>query len=126
MKKLLSIALTLLLLVSTIGITVSRHYCESFLIETSLMASIGDACDSDMPMDDDSCSDDHQHYSVNSPLLLVPFNFDFSPSIEWATAPVVLVINIELKNLSSSNFYADLYPPPSEPDIYTKVQSFLL
>ena len=126
MKKILSIALTLLLLLSTIGVTVSRHYCESFLIETSLMASIGDACDSDMPMDDDSCSDDHQHYGVDSPLFLQTFNFDFSASIEWNSTPVVLIQIIELKNLPISEFYADIDPPPSEPDIYTKVQSFLL
>ena len=126
MKKLLSIALTLLLLVSTIGVTVSRHYCESYLISTSLMASIEDACDADMPMDAVSCSDDHQHYSVDSPLSLLTLNFDLSPSVEWVSAQVMLLNNVSLKDFTTPKYYADIHPPPAEPNIYIKVQSFLL
>jgi len=90
------------------------------------MASIEDACDADMPMDADSCSDDHQHYSVDSPLSLLTLNFDMSPSVEWIPAQEVLLSNILFKDLTTPKFYADIHPPPSEPNIYTKVQSFLL
>ena len=126
MKKLLSISLALLLLMSTIGVTIHRHYCESTLVATSLIPGIDDACDSDMPMDDDTCRDDHQHYSVDSPLVMLSLNYELAPSIEWVQSFETIVTNLLSEKFVTSKFYADLSPPPSEPNIYTKVQAFLL
>ena len=126
MRKLLSISLAALLLVSTIGITVQRHYCHSVLVATSFIPSIEDACDSDMPMDDNSCSDDHEHFSVDSPLVFSTVAFNMAPSVEWVIAQDTPIELLALIEFPASEFYADFSPPPSEPNIYTKVQSFLL
>jgi hypothetical protein len=126
MRKLLSISLALLLLMSTIGVTIHKHYCESRLVATSLIPSIEDACDSDMPMDEDTCKDDHQHYGVDSPLVLLALGFNLAPSIEWIAAHKTLLSSITVNDFSTPKFLADISPPLSEPNIYTKVQSFLL
>jgi hypothetical protein len=126
MKKLLSISFAALLLVSTIGITVQKHYCHSVLVATSLLPSVEDACDANMPMEEGSCSDEHQHFGVDSPLVLSAIAFDLTPSVEWMTANSLLLDLVTLTELPTSEFYADYSPPLSEPNIYTKVQSFLL
>jgi hypothetical protein len=126
MRKILSITLALLLLMSTIGITIHKHYCMSTLVATSLIPSVEDACDSDMPMDKDTCKDDHQHYGVDDPLLLLSLTFDLAPSVEWIENLQILAVQDHKDNLFTSKFLADISPPPSEPDIYSKVQSFLL
>ena len=126
MKKLPSILFASLLLVSTIGITVQKHYCHSVLVATSLLPSIEDACDTNMPMEEGSCSDEHQHFGVDSPLVLSAISFDLTPSVEWVAAQNQLLELVTSTELPTSKFYADFSPPPSEPNIYTKVQSFLL
>jgi len=121
-----SILLAILLLLSTSGLTIHKHYCESALVAVSLIPSIEDACDSDMPMDKDTCRDDHQEFSIESPIVLLSINFDMTPSFEWLSI-VQIILNQDFTHLNqSTNFLADISPPPSEPDIYLRVQSFLL
>jgi hypothetical protein len=126
MKKLLAIALTSILMVSTIGITVHKHYCASSLVTTSILPHEDDTCDSTNPMANHSCEDQHQHFSVDSPLVLVAMSFDLSPSIEWIKVLQSEVTVLLSENLSTTKVLADISPPPSEPNIYTRVQSFLL
>ena len=126
MRKLLSISLALLLFMSTIGVTIHKHYCESTLVATLLIPSVEDACDSDMPMDEDTCRDDLQFYGVDSPLVLLSLTFDLAPSVEWIENLQIVIIEEYSDNLLTSKFLADISPPPSEPDIYSRDQAFLL
>ena len=126
-RKLSAILLIMMVLVSSVGITVHKHYCASFLVDTSFIPHIEDACDEDMPMDEDSCEDRHDIYNVDSPIQLLTISFELSPSAEW-----ILIsyfdhwLNDDENQFSKPILLAELYPPPSEPNIYTKVQSFLL
>jgi len=126
MKKIFSISLALLLLVATIGVTISRHYCGSILVDTSFVTPIADACDMDMPMDADDCEDDHQNFNVDSPLVLLSLNYDLAPTFDWFENIQIVLIKDFSDNQLTSKFLADISPPPSEPDIYTRVQAFLL
>lgn len=84
-----------------------------------------DACDMDMPMESDWCHDDVTIYSIDS---------DFQLSTPTSTPAVKLIDvlifntyeNLLAKNNCTPKFYTDANPPPPEPNIYTKVQSFLL
>jgi hypothetical protein len=114
-------------MVSTIGVTIHRHYCGSSLVATSFLPhGDADACDTDMPMNDDSCTDNHLQFNVDSPLVLLTFGLESVPAIEWVKASEVLFVNLYSKDFTTPTFYADISPPPSEPNIYTRVQSFLL
>ncbi len=127
MKKLLAIALTSILMVATIGITVHKHYCASSLVATSILPhGDDDTCDSNMPMERHACEDQHQQFNVDSPLVLIAANYNMTPSIEWIEVLQTDVILSLSDNLSTPKIFADSSPPPSEPNIYTKVQSFLL
>ena len=126
MRKLLSISLALVLLMSTIGVTVHKHYCMSNLVATSLIPSVEDACDTDMPMDEDTCRDDHDFYGVDSPLVILSLTFDLAPSVEWIENLQIVIIEEYSDNLLTSKFLADISPLPTEPDIYSRDQAFLL
>jgi len=127
LKKIFSISLAALLMVSTIGITVHKHYCENILVATSILSHGGeDACDTDMPMEEGACSDEHQHYDVDSPIVSLVLNFEIAPYFNWVAVSFFTVNTIQSEKLHTPKLYADVNPPPSEPNIYTKVQSFLL
>lgn len=126
MRKILSISLALLLFMSTIGVTIHKHYCESTLVATLLIPSVEDACDTDMPMDEDTCRDDLKFYGVDSPLVLLSLTYDLTPSVEWLENLQILIIKDYSNNLPTSKFLADISPPFSEPDIYARDQAFLL
>jgi hypothetical protein len=95
-------------------------------VATLIIPSVEDACDSDMPMDEDTCRDDLQFYGVDSPLVLLALNFDLAPSVEWIENLQILIIKDYSDNVLTSKFLADISPPLSEPDIYSRDQAFLL
>ncbi len=113
-------------MVSTIGITVHKHYCENVLIATSILPhGDEDAC-GDMPMEEGSCSDEHQHYAVDSPIVSLVFNFEIASAFNWVAVSFFSIETTKSELNFTPKLYADVSPPPSEPNIYTKVQSFLL
>ncbi|MEN8248132.1 MAG: hypothetical protein ABFS32_04315 [Bacteroidota bacterium] len=126
MRRLSALFLTALLLVSTVGVTVSRHYCGSILIDTSFIPHIEDACDPDMPMDPEDCSDDLQSYSVDSPKMQLDKNVDIKPAYRWIEIEETLFVELLPNQIITYKYYAGISPPPSEPNIYISVQSFLL
>jgi len=126
LKKLFTISFAVLLLVSTIGITVHKHYCENVLIATSILPhGDKDAC-GDMPMEDGACSDEHEQFDIDSPIVITASSIEMTPLFEWVAASFFTIITTQTELNFTPKFYADASPPPSEPNIYTKVQSFLL
>ena len=126
MKKLLSISFAVLLGLSTIGITVDKHYCHGHYIGTWFYVQ-EDACDMDMPMESDWCHDDITIYSVENEFQSAPDTS--SPKISLIDIITFVnkpIINIIDDNSTKKIAWVKVNPPPSEPNIYTKVQSFLL
>lgn len=127
MRKLLSISLVSLLLLSSIGVTIHKHYCGSELMATTIFFHDDGACNDEMPMKDGSCQDKHIHYSVDSPMdsfeavssIVVPF--------EWSVGYAVTIdVSIVSQKLTYSKFSIRNSPPIPEPNIYTRDQAFLL
>lgn len=126
MKQILNISFVLVLLLSTIGVTVDKHYCHGHYIGTWFYVQ-EDACDMDMPMESDWCHDDITVYSVEN-------EFQSTPTISSPAISLIDVIpwvNTQVINLAENNSnqkisWVTISPPPPEPNIYTKVQSFLL
>lgn len=129
MRKIIAITLAFTLLGSTIGITVQKHYCMSLHVATNLLPSVEDACGMKMPPGHNGCKDDHQQYRVDSPLVFSWFSFDASPSIEIIDLHHLQIAQLELADVNNdldTKIFADNDPPPSEPDIFTRDQAFLL
>ena len=126
MKRLSAIFLTFLLVISSVGVTVSRHYCGTMLIDTSLVPHIADACNPDMPMDPEDCSDEHDAYIVDSPKIQLDNSVEFTPVFTWIEKEETLLMELTFTSVLPYKYFADLPPPLSEPDIFTRDQAFLL
>ncbi len=126
MSKLVHISLALLLLISTVGITVDKHYCGGHFVGTWFYAA-DDACGMDMPADSDCCHDDITIYNIENEFHVV--SNTISPKLQ-----LIDCISFPTKEqqktiedllITSFAWQADT-SPPTTPKIYIKVQSFLI
>lgn len=121
-KKLSHIILATLLLVTTMGLAVSKHYCHSLLVDVSIFANANSCCDSN-----GCCANENHFYQVEE---------DFS-------APVISGIPAlaEIKVLHYTLLDADILmpnelneefvlnnapPPPTVLEFLAEEQSYLL
>lgn len=135
-KKIASIFLSLLILVSTMGITYSTHYCMGRAVDSELMIGIHQlncgmmdmnascettdtntmvpgCCENDFI----SINTDNDYQVVKTEILLdANFLFAFAYSFLFD----------HLKNGEPSIAHADHHPPPLEQDYQSLYQSFLL
>ncbi len=123
-RKLINILLTLLILIATIGVSVSKHYCAGDLVEVAINSHTNGCSDSGMPMD--CCTDDTQLYAIDDDYQLNLQTFHFqAPTVVLHRISEVIntdLIAFELQNEDNTA------PPPLEQDqdIFIRIQSFLL
>ena len=123
-RRFIDISLVFLLLISTIGLSVSKHYCGGILMDVAINSHTDGCGEGDMPMG--CCTDETQLYAIDDDYQLKNHAFHFQ-------APAVVlhelnqVINLDLVAFELFN-KGNFDPPPLEPetDIYIQVQSFLL
>jgi len=123
MIKILShIVFATLLLVSTIGMAVSKHYCNNSLVGTSVFSNADSCCD-----DGGCCTNENHFYQVNE---------DFSAPV-ISTVPLLTEIEILKQTLfdhelltpgeSAENFIISNDPPPATvPELLAWEQVYLL
>ena len=85
MKKVFSIGLVLMVLFSTIGISVNKHYCHGTLMATSVYHH-DDSC-GDMPMPEDCCKDETVVFEVEDEYSFAFNSINVSPDL---TGEIVL------------------------------------
>jgi hypothetical protein len=114
-----------LLLISTTGIAISKHYCGNTLRIISINNEVT-ACCSEEEMPGCTCNSETAHYKIDSDFQPAQFDLDTFQSILLFSANFLVnhfLIEGEQINLVS----AYNSPPLSEPSsIIIKVQSFLL
>jgi len=125
LKKSFSILLSFLLLLSTVGISVSRHYCGDILKNSAILSPV-DWCD-DMEMPTDCCHDEIDHYELQDDFQTTEISFDLNQGFALISFYQVSFID----NISDSEDikYSQLEPPSPpqvEENIYIQVQSFLI
>ena len=117
------IILTSLLILSTVGFVVSRHYCDDMLVSVAI-DSHADQCTSDM--DGDCCHDESEYLVLKT---------DYTqPAVEKLTVAVIDVLDIELStllvepsaNLFHSTRQTGVCPIPGKHSYISVIQSFLL
>lgn len=117
------IFLSLLLLISTTGIAVSRHYCGGEIVSTTVLVEASSCCGSDS-----CCKNEIEliqldvEYSVSS-TVVVPSSvkidlFGFSLAI--------FDLNVEEILLEDEFIISDLPPPPKIQALLANIQSYLL
>lgn len=123
LKKIIHIAVALLLLTTTAGFTVSKHYCNNNLISVSIY---GNATPCNHQGNDNCCHDSKNHFQVedefkikqssNLPDLTVRKSLLFSATNLFAT---------QENSLQNFQFAVLKIPLSDQPDL-AKLQRFLL
>ncbi|MCF6171332.1 MAG: hypothetical protein L3J31_00410 [Bacteroidales bacterium] len=123
LKKISYITLASLLVFSTVGFDISRHYCGQLLVSVSLVSQ-ADRCCSDM---DGNCCHDENEYVV--------LKVDFTQSAaEQLSIAVINIRNVEFNSLldealsstSNSSCFTPFIPKPGTNKFLSIIQSYLL
>jgi len=126
-KPLFHIALALLMQVSTIGISVSKHYCGTMLQSVAVMEKAPGCCEAEADMPSDCCHDETTVLGSDEDFLAYSLTFHLKVPLD-----VAFPSDLPLPLLGESAWdaapvaYLHYQPPLLTPDIPVRVQSFLL
>ena len=111
LKKLSHIVLSTLLLLSTIGLAVSRHYCGEKLVEISLTGEVGSCCD----MQSNCCHDESQTFQLDQdyPVPVVMNHVDYFVFVIFEIQTFLTDFQ-QTTNLTSNLFEVSESPPIKE------------
>ena len=123
-KNIANIALALLILASTTGITLHKHYCMGHLRNVALMHEAA-PCNGEMEMPLDCCKDTVEEFKVEE-LNKASFSFDVSPELYLISFVGYVLYDVGLPAaIPNQTAFLNFKPPLIEPDIYLRVQSIL-
>jgi hypothetical protein len=120
LTKISHIFLALLFMVTTMGMTVSKHFCGSYLQSTSVLSEIEPCCD--MP---DCCHNESITLEIKDDFSVTSYNFDFTQLAVDLPALVELV-EIEVSENNSYLISENTPPPPKIQTVLSRFQSYLL
>jgi hypothetical protein len=126
-KKFFHIALSLMLLVATTGMAISKHYCGGELSQVEMGVEKMHCCDDPQDMPEDCCSDEHITFQIpQEDFQLSHFDFECAE----------LALIAALPYLDFSGLFAEQadFTPPFDPytspliahDLPVMLQSFLI
>ena len=131
-RKLSHITISLLLLILTMGFSVSKHYCGNALVEVSIFASVADGCSGDgsCAMESSCCHNELQVFQLDEDYS-IPVVTDHVQFIQQDLAIIDLGCLLPDYNLyaKNSSFLSDAESPPPPLDTSTflsAIQSYLL
>lgn len=125
MRKIVNIFLVLLLLFSTTGVAISKHYCGEILQSVTVNHSPKSCCDGqDMP--DDCCSNEMSIDKTDElHLSQLKMDLTYSPYLLYFATVGLFDFTIEQSNTKGYFAFYDS-PPIAEQDIFILDQAFLL
>ena len=121
-RKLSHIILASLLLVTTMGMAVSKHYCHSSLVDVSVFANADSCCD-----DGGCCTNDNHFYQVkedfSAPVIsTIPLLAEIDVLNQTLLDPDSLVPN----ELAEESELTNDPPPPTVLEFLAEEQLYLL
>ncbi len=126
MRSLANIFLAVLLLIGTFGVTISKHYCGGHVHDIAINKP-ANACGMEDDMPAGCCHNESEHFGVEDEFQLQNFDTDLTPKIFVLYSIAYFISNtIPEESASANQFLTEIPPPLSKPDIYMRVQSFLL
>ena len=122
-KRILHIIIALFLLITTMGFTVSKHYCRGNLVKITINAEAESCCD----MENGCCSNEAEHYQLEEDFVFTMLVYDLPDSGIDILFPIVsLFIQIEPgRDIVSEIIYTDLPPPPKIQTTLSLLQTYL-
>ena len=123
MRKAVIISLAFLILTSSVGVTISRHFCGDELKHVAFNSKPDKGCEMDMPMD--CCHDETDHYGIEDEFQLTKFKINFIQSFVFINDfTFVLYKVVESPVLGFARIIKK--PPLDRPKIYIEVESLLI
>jgi hypothetical protein len=141
MKKIISILLSAVFLLSQLGFTIGSHYCGGEIIERKIITGsthLGCGVENMGSCDNNNSSNDHdirissppccenQYQTIQlsddilSDIVRINSNIDFT-EVFINTSKIQVLLS-----KSAQQFYADYSPPPLEKDLQMLFRSFLI
>jgi len=134
MQRILSIILSLLILLSSSGITYAQHFCGEFemMAELSMgekhlscgMAMEAPGCEGETE-DHDCCSNEYTSVEIDDTFTKASFELDLDTNFVIAFNSV-FVLQSDLIVESHIDYYKDYSPPPLGGDLQVRYQTFLI
>ena len=124
LKKSVHIIISLILLVSTSGLTISRHYSMGKLFDVSLIGEADHCCT--VPCD--CCKDEFEFHKLEVEFVGsdIHVSFDEIPTLDLLVSTLLFDVDSDLGIPISEIDYANNHPPPLESAAPSFTQSFLL
>ena len=130
--QILNIFLALLLLLTTSGVTLHKHYCMGRLKNIAVFHE-AKPCIEKADIDEKlkacamHCCEDVEEELKVTELNKVVFGFDLTPSLHPLAVLTFLFIDFDLLSfVGTHSSYLNYKPPLIDPDITVLIQSFLL
>lgn len=118
--------MSVVLLLSTFGVTVNKHYCRGRLsgMKLYVMATCGN-CDEDEAMEMGCCKHEQKVYQFDEDFSVAPVH---TVSLEVATLISILIghPSFDLLYVADHASYLHYRPPIPDRDIPVLIQSFLI
>ena len=136
MKKLISILLTTLLLLSSSGVTYAQHFCGAYEMMSKI--TLGEAelsCGMEMktsPCEEEGqdekhncCDNEYTTVDVDDNFATTSFDFQLNPVFVIAFVSVFVMQETDNYN-ENIDFYKDYSPPPLGEDLQVLYDTFLI
>lgn len=126
MKYISHIILSLLLVTSTTGLTISKHYCGNILRDVAIFDKFDKCCGEDeMPMG--CCHDEKEQYSVDDDYHVIQLSVD-QHLVVLSTAILTNFIEFTSEERPVSTSAKPPDPPPTLLDnrLYRDIECFLI
>lgn len=122
-RKIIHIAVALLLLITTMGFTVSGHYCGDSLVKLTVNAEAESCCD----MENGCCHTETEHFQLENDFVSSMVVYDLHGSNPEMVYPLALssLPTDPGKTISLKNNYSEHPPPPELQTLLSLLQSYL-
>ena len=135
MQRLFSFILSLLLLLSSTGLTYAQHYCGEFKMMEKItfgkeqlsceMAMIDDACGDENEDEHDCCDNQYTNISLDDNFAQASFDIIFNEAIVVSLISVFVLDQSEISNQEFPQF-SEYHPPPILKNIPVLYETFLI
>ena len=129
MKQTISILLSVVLFISTVGIKVDKHFCASFLHSINVFEEFDEnsCCGVEMEEEAGCCSDEVDYFHFEEKYAFSIYDFSIEKPYTAIFIPIWNKFNIEEKQSNPQTaFFTLIKPPPKERRIHIQNSVFII